>query len=45
MQNGWQEKRKEKADQESAKGGAAVQKSRTASFPVGATGHVKGSIL
>jgi hypothetical protein len=40
MQNGWQEKRKEKADQESAKGGAAVQKSRTASFPVRATGNV-----
>jgi hypothetical protein len=39
MQNGWQEKRKQKADRESAKGGAAVQKSRTASFPVGATGH------
>ena len=39
MQKGWQEKQKEKADQESAKGGTAVHKSRTASFPVRATGH------
>lgn len=39
MQKGWQEKRAEKADQESAKGVTAVQKSRTASFPVRATGH------
>jgi len=38
MQKGWQEKREEKADQESAEGGTAVQKSRTASFPVRATG-------
>jgi len=34
MQEGWQEKRKEKADSESAKGGIAVQKSRTTSVPV-----------
>jgi hypothetical protein len=34
MQGGWQEKRKAKADSESAKGGIAVQKSRTASIPV-----------
>lgn len=34
MQKGWQEKRKAKADSESAKGGIAVQKSRTASIPV-----------
>lgn len=39
MRKGWQEKRKEKADQESVKGGTAVQKSRTASSPVHATGH------
>ena len=39
MQKGWQEKRAEKADQESEKEGAAVQKSRTASFPVRSTGH------
>jgi hypothetical protein len=34
MQEGWQEKRKEKADSKSAKGGIAIQKSRTASLPV-----------
>jgi len=39
MQKGWQEKRKEKADQESVEGGIAVQKSRTASSPVHITGH------
>ena len=39
MQKGWQEKRKAKADQESAKGGAAVHKSRTASSPVHTAGH------
>ena len=38
MQKGWQEKRAGKADQESAKEGSAVQKSRTAPFPVHATG-------
>jgi hypothetical protein len=39
MQNGWQEKRAAMADQESANEEVAVQKSRTAPFPVRATGH------
>jgi hypothetical protein len=38
MQKGWQEKRAGKADQETAKEGSAIQKSRTAPFPVHATG-------
>jgi hypothetical protein len=39
MQKDWEEKRAEKADQESAKGAMAVQKSRTAPYPVRETGH------
>jgi len=40
MQNGWQEKRAAAAVQESEDEEAAVQKSRTAPFPVRETGHV-----
>ena len=39
MQEGWQEKQAGRADSESAKGGTAVHKSRTADAPVHATGH------
>jgi|GEM_PF-1523141 len=39
MQNGWQEKRAAMADQETGGEESAVQRSRTAPFPVHATGH------
>lgn len=40
MQEGWQEKRKEKADCTTGVAGLVVQKSRTAPLPIHVTGHV-----
>lgn len=39
MQEGWQEKRKEREDYTTEYAGLAVQKSRTAPLPIRATGH------